>query len=55
MQPDHDTKLRTLRGEKTGWDYRFDPGFLPSTAHTRWTTDDWIQFIGDNWFKKELP
>ena len=51
-QPDEDTKLRTLQGEATGWDYRFDPGNLPSSAHTHWTQHDWITYIGSNWFKR---
>lgn len=51
-QPDEETKLRTLRGEATGWDYRFDPGNLPCTAHTVWSGYDWITYIGSNWFKR---
>ena len=48
MKPTHEEKLATLRGENTGWDYRFRvPG--PSTA--LWTDEDWIRYIGDNWFQ----
>jgi hypothetical protein len=48
-QPDEDTKLRTLRGERTGWDYRFNP---PPVPHWMWSPHDWINYIGDNWFQR---
>lgn len=51
--PSLDERLRTLRNEDTGWSYRFDPGLLPSTAHTLWSEADWLRYIGpDNWFQK---
>lgn len=52
-QPTHEVKRATLRGEKTGWDYRFRP---PPVPHDKWTPDDWITYIGDNWFRlPEVP
>jgi hypothetical protein len=61
-QPTQEVKLATLRGEETGWDYRFDPGLLPPGAndhappHMRWSPEDWIRFIGDHWFRlPEVP
>lgn len=51
-QPDIDTKLRTLNMEDTGWDYMFDSGLLPCSAHTLWNRYDWINFIGDHWFRR---
>jgi len=51
-QPTDDIKLQTLAGAYTGWAYRFDPSLLPSTAHDRWSNRDWINFIGDNWYRR---
>ena len=58
-QTTREVKLATMRGEKTGWDYRFDPGLLPPTVSpypgfggAQWSPDDWITFIGNNWFRK---
>ena len=50
-QPNNETKRRTMRGEDTGWDYRFNPMLLPSPAHMLWTPDDWILYLGDSWFR----
>jgi hypothetical protein len=47
-QPDYETKIRTLRGEKTGWDFRFN---APPVHTTGWSPDAWIRFIGDGWIK----
>lgn len=47
-QPDHETKLATLRGEDTGWDYQFQ---VPGVTHAAWSPDDWIRYIGVNWFR----
>lgn len=52
--PSLDIRLRTLRNENTGWGYRFDPGLLPSTAHTLWTEADWLRYIGDaHWYRTD--
>lgn len=50
-QPDYETKLRTLAGEHTGWDYYFIGAMLPCQAHYAWNDDDWIRYIGDHWFR----
>ena len=47
-QPDEDTKLRTLRGERTGWDYVFR---VPPVPHAQWSAHDWIRYIGDHWYR----
>ena len=47
-QPDHATKVRTLNGEDTGWDYRCGVPYV----HHLWTAHDWIRYIGDRWFRK---
>lgn len=49
MQPTRTEKLLTLQGCETGWDYRFT---TPPVPHNLWTLDDWINYIGDNWFRK---
>jgi hypothetical protein len=47
--PDLDTMLRTLRGEATGWSYRFSP---PPVCTTFWTAHDWARYIGrGDWFR----
>lgn len=47
-QPDLQTKLDTLRGIKTGWDYKFTP---PPVPHNQWSDMDWVRYIGRNWFR----
>ena len=51
-QPDLDTKLRIMRGEELGWDYRFQ---VPPVTTFFWTPHDWITWIGNNWFRIPLP
>jgi hypothetical protein len=46
--PDLPTMLRTLRGEATGWSYRFR---APPVCTARWDDHDWIKFIGNRWFR----
>lgn len=50
-QPDVQTKLETLRGEDTGWDYLFN---VPPVPHWLWTYPEWVTYIGDNWFRKAV-
>jgi hypothetical protein len=52
LQPSYEEKLSVMRGEPSKWEYSFDPKMLPCTAHTRWTAEDWIRFVGDRWFIK---
>jgi hypothetical protein len=49
-QPDLATKLRTLEGDDLGWDYFFN---VPATSHWQWSQQDWVTYIGDNWFRKD--
>jgi hypothetical protein len=48
MQPTHEEKLATMRGEDTGWNYRFQ---VPGPSPNMWSHEDWIRYIGDNWFR----
>ena len=48
-QPSDSIKLLTLSGASTGWSYRFEP---PPVCCTFWSNRDWINWIGDNWFKR---
>lgn len=49
-QPDNDTKLRTMRGEGTGWTYWFR---VPPVCTAAWSDQDWIAFIGDRWIRRK--
>lgn len=49
-QPTLEVKKATLRGENTGWSFRFK---APDVCTTFWGDDGWIAFIGDNWYKTE--
>ena len=51
-QPDEQTKLRTLRGEDTGWDFSFYP---PPVCTGFWNNNDWVAFIGHRWYRKDQP
>ena len=48
-QPSDSIKLLTLSGASTGWGYRFEP---PPGCCAFWSNRDWINWIGDNWFKR---
>lgn len=49
-QPTLDEKRRTLNGEETGWGYWMQ---VPPVSTHLWTNDDWIRFIGTNWFRRK--
>lgn len=49
-QPTHDEKLRTYRGEETGWGYWISTPPVPANL---WPDEDWIRFIGNSWFRKK--
>lgn len=49
VQPTHGEKLEVLNGFNVAWDYLFH---VPSVDHSRWSNEDWIVYIGDNWFRK---
>jgi hypothetical protein len=51
-QPSDETKLRTLAGSKTGWGYRMAPPPVPTTW---WSNRDWINWIGDGWYRLFTP
>jgi hypothetical protein len=51
-QPTEEIKIKTLRGEKTGWDFAFTAPPVPTTF---WSNDGWIAYIGDNWFRIKEP
>lgn len=48
-QPTYQTKVATLNGAETGWGYWMQ---VPPVTTALWTDDDWIRFIGSNWFLK---
>lgn len=50
-QPDVETKLNTLAGQDTGWDYQFSPP--PVVGCGDWSPQGWVEYIGDNWFRKD--
>ena len=47
-QPDFATKMKALEGQRTGWDYKFSP---PPMTTVFWSREDWLTYIGNNWFK----
>ena len=49
-QPTMEVKKATLRGEQTGWSFRFN---APDVCTTFWDADGWIAFIGDNWYRTD--
>ena len=48
-QPTEDEKLRTFRGEETGWGYWISAPPVPTNL---WNDHDWIRFIGNRWYRK---
>lgn len=48
-KPTHEVMVATLQGKETGWTYRFH---VPPVTHDKWTHDDWIRHIGDNWYRR---
>jgi len=49
-QPDLNTKIDCLmKGGHPIWDYTFN---VPPVTTRKWNHQDWINYIGDNWFRK---
>lgn len=50
-QPTLEEKLQVLNGADYPkvWDYLFE---VPTTSHAHWTTEHWIEHIGNKWFRK---
>ena len=46
-QPTNQIKLDTLADINTGWSYSMR---VPPVPTHLWTPQDWINFIGDNWY-----
>ncbi len=51
-QPTYEVKFQTLNGSRTGWDYMFG---VPPVPTQHWSFDDWIKYIGDQWFRLPQP
>ena len=48
-RPDRQTMIDAMLGQHTDWGYRCN---VPPVGYMGWTEDNWIDWIGDNWFRK---
>ena len=48
QRPSQQEMIDTLNGVSTGWDYMFN---TPGVTTQLWGNQDWINYIGDQWFK----